>query len=92
MHHNIFDLICLSLFHSTTSSPIKPIKDGSTSNNFPFFQHDFVYQLKVLTFAVIEHPKGVGVLMSVELTNDHIRVMEDEFQVPEKCAVKFPLM
>ena len=43
---------------------------------------------KSLTFVVIEHSEGVGVLVSIELTYNHIRVLEDEPQVPAWNNVK----
>ena len=43
---------------------------------------------KKLTFAVIEDPKSVSILVSVKLTNNHIRVLEDEPQVPVMNIIK----
>ena len=35
-----------------------------------------------LTFAVVEHPEGVGVLMAEELAHDHVRVFLHQTAVP----------
>ena len=43
---------------------------------------------KKLTFAVIEDPKSVSILVSIKLTHNHIRVLEDEPQVPVMNIIK----
>ena len=48
----------------------------------PFTSPETDKSKRQLTFAVIKDPKSVSILVSIKLTNNHIRVLEDEPQVP----------